>query len=58
MTYEIGSTFSNPNATRPQVTSYDSGYEHSLDRYVDIKLLLQDTYGQEDHAPATFADAA
>jgi hypothetical protein len=58
MTNEIGSTFSNPTAPRPRVTSYDSGYEHSLDRYVDIKLLLQDTHGQEDKAPATFAAAS
>jgi hypothetical protein len=60
MTHEIGSnsSFSNPIAARPRITSYDSGYEHSLDHYVDVKLLLQNAEGQEDKAPATFAEAA
>jgi len=59
MTQEIGpnSYFSNPVAVRPRVAPYDSGYEHSLDHYVDVKLLLQKTDGQEDKAPATFAAA-
>ena len=60
MTHEIGSNsfFSNPIAARPRITSYDSGYEHSLDHCVDVKLLLQNAEGQEDKAPATFAEAA
>jgi hypothetical protein len=60
MTHEIGShsSFSNPIAAQPRITSYDSGYEHSLDRYADVKLLLQNTDGQEDKAPATFAAAS
>ena len=61
MTQEIGPEFiffSNLKvAVRPRVASYDSGYEHSLDHYVDVKLLLQKTDGQEDKAPATFAAA-
>jgi hypothetical protein len=60
MTHEIGSnpSFSNQIAARPRVKSYDSGYEHSLDHYVDVKLLLQNADGQEDKTPATFAEAA
>ncbi len=60
MTHEIGSTssFSNQIVVRPRVTSYDSGYEHSFDQYVDVKLLVLNTDGQEDKPPATFAEAA
>lgn len=40
-----------PNRTAggPSVTSYDSGYEHSFDHYVDLKLLVEDaaTEGRE-----------
>ncbi|HEV8047717.1 MAG TPA: hypothetical protein VGP35_08300 [Terriglobales bacterium] len=60
MSHEIGSnsSFSNQIATGTRVTSYDSGYEHSLDRYVDVNLLLQNAEEQEDKTPATFAEAA
>jgi len=44
-------------AARPRVTSYDSGYEHSLDRYVDAKLLLN-ADEQVIETPATFAAAS
>ena len=56
MTHEIGSnsSFSNPIEDRPRVASYDSGYEHSLGHYVDVKLLLQNT----EEVPATFAAAS
>ena len=57
MTHEIGSnsSFSNPIEDRPRVASYDSGYEHSLDHYVEVKLLLQNT---EEKVPVTFAAAS
>ena len=57
MTHEIGSnsSFSNPIEDRPRVASYDSGYEHSLGHYVEVKLLLQNT---EEKVPATFAAAS
>ncbi len=60
MAHGIGSnsSFSNQIVARPRITSYDSGYEHSLDHYVDVKLLLQNADKQEDKAPATFAEAA
>ncbi len=56
MTHEIGSnsSFSNPIEDRPRVASYDSGYEHSLGHYVEVKLLLQNT----EEVPATFAAAS
>ncbi len=44
--------------SRPSVTSYDSGDEHSLDHYIDVKLLLQDTDDDEaNDVPATLAAA-
>jgi hypothetical protein len=46
---------SNQTADRPPVTSYDSGYEYSLDHYVDVKLLVQDA---SNDIPATFAIAS
>jgi hypothetical protein len=49
-----------PNQTvaRPSVMSYDSGYEHSLNHYVDVKRLVQDVDEGANDAPATFASAA
>ncbi len=55
-----------PNSSRPKqtvsqpsVTSYDSGDEHSLDHYIDVKLLVQDTDDDEaNDVPATSAVAS
>jgi len=60
MTHEIGSnsSFSSVIAARPRLTSYDAGYEHSLDHYVDVKLLLLNTDGPEEKAAATLAAAS
>ncbi|HWY57730.1 MAG TPA: hypothetical protein VNZ03_24935 [Terriglobales bacterium] len=60
MAQGIASNLYLPNQTfaRPLITSYDSGYEHSLDHYVDIKLLLQDADQETNCSPATFASAA
>jgi len=52
------SFLSNPTVARPQVASYDSGYEHSLDHYVGIKLLLQDADKEANEFPATYASEA
>ena len=57
----IAPNSSRPKQTvsRPSVTSYDSGDEHSLDHYIEVKLLLQDT--DDDNAndiPATLAAAS
>jgi hypothetical protein len=56
----IASNSSLPNQTVAQlpVMSYDSGYEHSIDHYVDIKLLVQETHEEANGAPATFAAAS
>lgn len=53
MAYGIvsNSSLSNQNSARPSVTSYDSGYEHSFDHYVDVKLLLQDADKKATIAP-------
>ncbi len=55
-----------PNSSRPKqtvsqpsVTLYDSGDEHSLDHYIDVKLLVQDTDDNEGNdVPATSAVAS
>ena len=55
-----------PNSSRPtqtvsqpSVTSYDSGDEHSLAHYIDVKLLVQDTDDDETNdVPATLASAS
>ena len=56
----IAPNSSGPKQTvsQPSVTSYDSGDEHSLDHYIDVKLLVQDTDdNEENEVPATFAAA-
>ena len=60
MAYLIASNSPRPKQTvsRPPVTSYDSGYEHSPEHYVDVKLLLLDREDAEaTDVPATFAIA-
>lgn len=45
----------------PPVASYDSGYEHSFDRYIDVRLLVLDAENDSkneskaEDAPATYA---
>jgi hypothetical protein len=55
----IASNLPNPNPTagRPPVRSYDSGYEYSLDHYVDVKLLLQDADKEAGDVLVTLASA-
>jgi hypothetical protein len=43
----LNSSRPNQTVSRPSVTSYDSGDEHSLDHYIGMKLLLQDTGDNE-----------
>ena len=55
-----------PNSSRPtqtvsqpSVTSHDSGDEHSLDHYVEVKLLVQDMDDDKaNDVPATLASAS
>lgn len=59
MAYGIVSNSPLSNQTgRPRITSYDSGYEYSLDRYIDAKSLVQDADKEVSNAPATFAMAS
>jgi hypothetical protein len=59
MTREIvsNSSFSKQTVART-ITSYDCGYEHSFDRYVDVKLLLQDADKEGTDIPATYASVS
>jgi hypothetical protein len=52
------SSFPNQIGIRARVTSFDSAYEHSLDHYVDVKLLLQEADAESIDTPATFASAS
>jgi hypothetical protein len=40
------------------VTSFDSGYEHSLERHADVKLLVLEADAERDATPATYAAAS
>lgn len=57
MAYGIASN-SNLTIARPSVTSYDSGYEHSLDRYVEVRLLVQNADQEAIDSPRLFAVAS
>ena len=39
----------------PHTTSYDSGYEHSLEHWTEVRRLVEEA-GVESEAPAAFAD--
>jgi hypothetical protein len=56
MAYGTESTFPQRNqyASRPVITSYDSGYDFSMEHYVDTKLLLQDAENEANKL-ATYA---
>ena len=56
MAYEIESNLlqSKQYSARPSVSSYDSGYEYSIEHCVDIKLLVQETEN-EANKPVTYA---
>jgi hypothetical protein len=49
---------SRPNAVRPPVTSYDFAYEHSVERYVDVRLLVHAADQDASDVPATLAFAS
>ena len=40
MLNEIPGSVSNGKAVRPLITSYDSGYEHSLEHHVYVRRLV------------------
>jgi hypothetical protein len=37
----IQSAVPTPSSERPRVTSYDSAYEHSLQHWLELKLLVE-----------------
>ncbi len=39
----------------PHTTSYDSGYEHSLEHWTEVRRLVEEA-GAESEASAVFAD--
>lgn len=51
----VSNSFPNQPAARPTILSYDSGYEHSIDRYVDTQVLLQEAAQAAKDEPATYA---
>ena len=52
------SSIPNPIGIRTRVASFDSAYEHSLNHYVDVKLLLQEADAESTDTPATVASAS
>ena len=52
------SSSSLPMQAHTALTSFDSGYEHSLGHYVDVKLLVLEEDEEKDSTSATFASAA
>jgi hypothetical protein len=30
------------SARRPEVTSYDSGYEHSMEHWIELRMMVED----------------
>ncbi len=41
----------NDSKQRPRITSYDSGYEHSLDHFIEVRRLVAEA--DDDTLPAT-----
>jgi hypothetical protein len=54
----LNSPHSNQTANRPLVSTYDSGYEHGFDHYVDVKVMLQAADPEANDSPATLALAS
>jgi hypothetical protein len=57
MTYEIGikSRTEIAAAERPFVTSYDSGYEHSLEHWIDLQHRVEEADKEPSSVPTPFA---
>ncbi len=58
MASEITKNTPQQTVGRKPVASYDSGYEHSFDHYVDLKSLVEDAYEASEETPATLAKAS
>jgi hypothetical protein len=57
MANEVASNRPDQTPPRSAIVSYDSEYEFSIDRYVDVRLLVDDADKQVSDAPATYASA-
>jgi hypothetical protein len=57
MTYEIGIKLWREIAAagRPFVTSYDSGYEHSLEHWIDLQHRVEGADKEPSSVPTQFA---
>ncbi len=60
MTYEIATRLLLPSETnsRPLITSYDTGDEHSLEHYVCVQRLVEEADEELPKVPATLAITA
>lgn len=58
MASEITKNTPQQSTGRKPVASYDSGYEHSFDHYVDVKCMVEQEYEASEETPATFAKAS
>ena len=45
-------------APRPTVTSFDSGYEHSLDHLIEVRRLVEEADNEEITVPEWFKASA
>jgi hypothetical protein len=45
-------------AGRPFLTSYDSGYEHSLEHWIDLQHRIEEADKEPSSVPMEFAAAA
>ena len=57
MTYEIAikSRVEIADAGRPFLTSYDSGYEHSLEHWIDLQHRIEEADKEPSSVPTRFA---
>ncbi len=47
MSHDTEIKYKNGNTnTRPQVTSYDSGYEHSYEHWIEVRRLVEESEEQ------------
>lgn len=58
MASEITKNTPQQTAERRPVASFDSGYEHSFEHYVDLKCMVEAAYEEPVETPATFAKAS
>jgi hypothetical protein len=50
MVSELAPQAATPNRGRPRVTSYDSGYEHSLEHWLAVQQLVEAAEAEPESA--------